>query len=85
MARRTKALGPDIAKRFRHARDLSGLTVRELAERAHTSTTTLTKLADARGSNTGVGLLADIAKALGVRPAWLAYGDGPGPTDDEGG
>jgi len=79
VARRTKQLGPAIGKRLRLAKELKNLTVRELAKLAHTSPNTIQVISNGEGSNSSVGLLADIAKALGVTPEWLAYGAGPGP------
>lgn len=81
MARRSKQLGPDIGKRLRRAREACGLTVRELAKRAHTSAPTIQDLSDGKGSNSSIGLLADIAKALQVTPWWLCFGFGPGPGE----
>lgn len=79
MARRTRELGPAIGKRLRLARELSGLTVRELAARAHCTTHTVQRISDGLGGNTGLGTIADLACALGVSPAWLAFGEGTGP------
>lgn len=72
--RRAKELGPGIGRRLRKAREAAGLTVRELALRAHTTATTIQDLSDGKGGNSGVGLLSDIAKALGVAPEWLIFG-----------
>ena len=79
--RRTKELGPGLGKRLRQARDNAGLTVRELADRANTSVQTIQNLSDGLGGNSGIGLIADIARALAVSPAWLAYGMGK-PEDE---
>lgn len=81
MARRTRELGPGIGKRLKAAREAAGLTVRELAELAHTSPTTIQMISDGRGGNSGVGVLADIARALDVTPEWLAYGHTCGDED----
>lgn len=75
VARRTKELGPGIGKRLKRAQRDAGLTVRELAERANTTPTTIMTIRGGEGGNCGVGLLYDVAKALGVSPAWLAYGE----------
>lgn len=82
VARRTKELGPGIAKRLRRAREARALTVRELAERANTTHQTIQNLSDGLGGNSGVGILFDIAKALDVSPAWLAFGEGDDPFTD---
>ena len=79
VARRTRQLGPAIGKRLRLAKNAKDLTVRELAKLAHTSPNTIQVISNGEGGNSSVGLLADIAKALGVTPEWLAYGAGPGP------
>lgn len=81
VTRRTKDIGPAIARRLRLAREAAGLTQRELATRAHTSPTTIVTLERGEGGNSGVGLLVDLSKALGCRPAWLAFGDGEGPKE----
>lgn len=82
MARRSRELGPGIGKRLRQAREEAGLTVRELAERAHTTPKTIQDISDGKGGNSGVGTLSDIARALGVRPEWLICGHICG--EDEG-
>lgn len=82
MARRTKELGPAIGLRLRQARKLSGLTIAELAERAHLSRKTVQDLSLGHGGAVGVGTITDLARALdvpGVTPAWLAFGEGTGP------
>lgn len=79
--RRAKQLGPGIGRRLRRAREACGLTVRELATRAHTSAKTVQAISDGRGGNSGVGLLWDLARALDVSPCWLAYGLGEGPEE----
>ncbi len=84
VARRTKELGPDIGKRLRKARQAAGLTVRDLAAKAHTTAQTVQWISDGKGGNTGVGLLVDLAKALGVTPEWLAFGVGEGPKGKVG-
>ena len=78
-----RELGPDIGKRLRQAREAAGLTVRDLAYRAHTTKTTIMAISDGRGGNSSVSLLARIARALNVSPAWLAYGEGEGPQEPE--
>ena len=75
--RRTRELGPGIGKRLKKAREAAELTVRDLAAKAHVSTQTILNISDGNGGNAGVGTLFDLARALGVRPCWLAYGEGP--------
>ena len=81
--RRRKELGPPLGRRLRIAREAAGLTTRELAALAHTSKKTIQDLSDGKGGNSGIGLIADIARGLGVSPAWLAYGEGQGPEEEE--
>lgn len=79
MARRTVTLAHGIAQRLAHARELRGITVRELAEQSMMESSTVVRLARGAVVNPGVGTLYDLAKALGVAPEWLAYGAGEGP------
>jgi transcriptional regulator with XRE-family HTH domain len=76
VARRTRELGPGIARRLRQAREAAGLTVRELAQRAHVNPGTVQRISDGLGGNAGVGTLTDLARALRVRPEWLVFGSG---------
>lgn len=77
--RRAKDLGLGVAKRLRHARELRGLTSRELAKAAHVQVSTVQRLVAGAGGNAGIATIAALAKALKVSPAWLAYGEGGGP------
>jgi transcriptional regulator with XRE-family HTH domain len=54
-----------------------GLTDRALGETAKLSFTTIQNLRRGFGGQAGIGTLWSVAYALGVRPAWLAYGDEP--------
>lgn len=76
VSRRTKELGPGVGKRLRQAREASDLTVRGLADRAQLSYVTVQRISTGEGGNAGIGTLLDLARALGVRPCWLAYGEG---------
>lgn len=80
VARRVNILGPAIAERLRLARELRGLTVRQLAEQAQVDKQTVQRLSDGLGRNPGAGMMADLAKALDVSPAWLTFGEGSPPT-----
>ena len=62
VARRTRELGPGIAKRLRQAREAAGLTVRELAQQAHVDPGTIQRLSDGLGGNAGVGTLTDVGR-----------------------
>ena len=59
--------------RAREARGL--LAVKELARRAATSPAQVRAVES--GSMPSLDTLEDIARALGVSPAWLAFGEGP--------
>jgi transcriptional regulator with XRE-family HTH domain len=54
-----------------------GLTDRALGESAEVSFTTIQNLRRGFGGQAGIGTLWNVARALGVRPSWLAYGDEP--------
>lgn len=54
-----------------------GLTDRALGESAKLSFTTIQNLRRGFGGQAGIGTLWNVAYALGVRPAWLAFGDEP--------
>ncbi len=76
MARRTGELGPLVAKRLQKTLDDSGLSVANLADRSHVTRQTIYRILEGRGGNSSIGLIADLARALQVHPAWLAYGIG---------
>lgn len=81
--RRTSRLGEEMAGRIRRAQTHADLTVRALAERAHVSLPSVMRVRMGGGSHMDADLLADIARGLGVRPAWLVYGEGqPSKTLD---
>lgn len=65
-----------VAERARIAREHLGLSLREVDRRAGAADKT------ARSVETGtmptIDTLEALAKALGVSPAWLAFGEGPG-------
>jgi len=82
VARRTADLGLAIGKRLRRAQKDAGLTVRDLAEKAHVTPPTIMKIRNGGGGGMAVGLLVDVAKALNVAPHWLLLGHdcGEGPA-----
>jgi len=41
---------------------------------------TVVNLSEGRTLNPGVATIADVARALGVSPEWLAFGVGEGPV-----
>lgn len=79
MARRTNALALAIGERLTAARHARGLSLRELARRAMVDVQTVVNLSEGRTLNPGIGTIADLARALEVRPEWLGFGVGEGP------
>lgn len=79
MARRTIGLAQAIGKRLTLARRLRKMTIRELAARALVDKETVLEIGLGRVINPGIGTIADLARALGVRPEWLGFGVGDGP------
>lgn len=69
-------LGPALAKRLNRLMKDRGLNDRELGELALISRAAVYKLRHGDGNNVGINTIYNIAKALGVRPCWLAYGEG---------
>jgi len=64
----------DVGHRLREARKASGLTLRELAERAGIANyQTIDNIERAR-QRASVDQIESLAHALGVSPAWLAFG-----------
>jgi transcriptional regulator with XRE-family HTH domain len=74
MARRTADLGMGIARRLKQAQKAAELTVRELAEWSHVTAPTIMKIRNGGGGGMAIGLLVDVARALGVAPEWLVFG-----------
>jgi transcriptional regulator with XRE-family HTH domain len=85
MARRTTALSKAIAQRLRLAKTARGLSVRQLAERALVDKNSVVRLYYGRSMNPSIGIIVDLARALHVDPAWLAFGVGEGPSVLDGG
>lgn len=79
MARRTHAFAQDIGARIESARAAAGLTVRQLADLAMVHRNTVLSLSRGKQRNPGVATIADLARALGVSPEWLAFGVGSPP------
>lgn len=61
--------------RLADARTERGLTKAALARQVGLSPSTVADIE--KGAQTGVDILESLAKALGVSPAWLAFGEGP--------
>jgi ribosome-binding protein aMBF1 (putative translation factor) len=82
MVKRIYGLAEEIGDRLRSSRLAAGLTIRELARASHMDKNSVSDLELGRIRNPGVGTIADLAKALGVDPRWLAFGY-PHPSDDD--
>lgn len=70
----TEATPDDMGIRLAFVRNERGLTKAALARSVNLSPSAFAKIEN--GGQTGVDVLAGLAKALGVSPAWLAYGEG---------
>jgi transcriptional regulator with XRE-family HTH domain len=81
LAKHSKALGPQVGLRLSRLMKARGLTDRALGDKAQISFTTIQNLRNGLGGQAGIGTIANVAKALGVTPEWLAYGAGQGPDD----
>ena len=80
--RRAKRLAVTLAceklgERLFDARDRAGLTLRELGQRSGVSWSSISAIEKGRQSAT-VETIERLAFALGVRPSWLAFGEGRG-------
>lgn len=64
-----------LRDRLRDAAEQRGLSLREVARRADAGEGVA--VAVARGTMPSLSTLEDLARALGVSPAWLAFGEGP--------
>lgn len=72
----TKIAHDGLAKRLGAVRALRGLSMRELEQRADAAGN-LVRNTEAGRSLPTLRTVEQLAKALGVSPAWLAYGEGP--------
>ena len=80
--RRAKRLAVTLAceklgERLFEARDRAGLTLRELGQRSGVSWSSISAIEKGRQSAT-VETIERLALALGVRPSWVAFGEGRG-------
>jgi DNA-binding XRE family transcriptional regulator len=73
-----------IGERLFDARDRAGLTLRALGEKAGVSWSTISAIEKGRQAAT-VETTEGLAVALGVRPCWLAFGEGSLRTLRQGG
>ena len=64
-----------MGERLSALRTERGLTKAALARQVELSPSTVADIE--KGAQTGVDVLESLAKALGVSPAWLAFGEGP--------
>ncbi len=66
-----------LGERIFEARDRAGLTLRELGQRSGVSWSSISAIEKGRQSAT-VETIERLALALGVRPSWVAFGEGRG-------
>ena len=66
-----------LGERLFEARDRAGLTLRELGQRSGVSWSSISAIEKGRQSAT-VETIERLALALGVRPSWVAFGEGRG-------
>ena len=64
----------DVGKRLREARKAAGLTLRELAERAGIANYQTIDNIERGKQRASVDQIESLAHALGISPAWLAFG-----------
>jgi transcriptional regulator with XRE-family HTH domain len=64
-----------LGERLFEARDRAGLTLRELGQRACISWSSISAIEKGKQSATAE-TIERLAVALGVRPCWLAFGEG---------
>jgi transcriptional regulator with XRE-family HTH domain len=62
--------------RLKSAREKAGMSKKALAMEAETTDTTV-RLTEAGKTMPSVATAEQLAKALGISPCWLAYGEGP--------
>lgn len=67
----------EIADRAELVRLKRGFTYRELAERAHLHFVHVHRLCKGKSDTPTIPSVYWLAKGLGVRVCWLAFGDGP--------
>ena len=66
-----------LGERLFEARDRAGFTLRELGQRSGVSWSSISAIEKGRQSAT-VETIERLALALGVRPSWVAFGEGRG-------
>lgn len=76
MPKRTQKIATELAARLQARREAADLNVRDLGKKAGVSHATISRIERNLGGSAGLDSVDAIARALGVRAAWLAYGDG---------
>lgn len=71
-----------LATRLRHAREVSGISGRQLGQIAGLSTSIVSHLENDRYGTPNGETLQAICAVLGISVDWLLSGNGPAPTDD---
>lgn len=69
-----------LGERLRQRREAAGISVRALAAAASCSDTAVRNIENGQVA-AGVNTVEALADALGISPRWLAYGEGPDPTE----
>lgn len=64
-----------LGRRIEETRRRRMMTQADLAERAHVSLITVTRLENDASTNPRVSTVRAIAEALAIDPAWLLFGD----------
>lgn len=73
---RHRPLWYEFPSRLRLAREKKGLTAEQLAHAVGLKTRASISKMETGAQSVSLELTEKLADALGVRPAWLAYGDG---------
>lgn len=72
-------LSSGLGRRFRQAREKKGLTLRALAAVSGCQYSTIVAI-ESSGRMPQITTVEVLARALGVSPGWLAFGEGWGDT-----
>lgn len=81
MAPKHRHLSADFRSRLRSAREAAGLTLADLAERTGYKTKVSISNLELGKQSATLEQVENLARALGVRVCWLAYGEGPQRED----
>lgn len=74
--KKTTTIAAGFGQRLREQRESRGWSLRELAEQSGCSHSSISLIENNRGGRTGIDAAEALARALGVRVCWLAYGEG---------